>query len=234
MTSTDRAFVLHTRPFRESSRIASFFTRDAGVLSAVVRGARGRGKKGAAIQPFSLLQIGWTGRSDLKTLTGSEPVESRFLQGNALYVGLYLNELLVRLMHEHEPHRAVFDRYHYVVSRLAAGAEAEALLRVFEFGLLEDLGYGFIIDRDALSGEVVDPACDYSFDPEEGMTPAVSGREPCFPGSHLIAIAAGDFSDAAIRLSAKLLARQALAPHLGARPLMSRELFRGAVMESRH
>jgi len=232
MNRSDQAFVLHTRPYRESSQVVSLFSRDNGRFSAVSRGARGRAK-GTPLQPFCLLQTAWHGKSELKTLTCAEILEARILQGNKLYVGLYLNELLTRLVHENEPHSDLFQHYGFLVDKLATENDIEPLLRIFEFNLLQDLGYGFALDTDATSGEPVAPDLDYMFLPGEGMVLA-NGRtgSAAIAGKHLSAMAAGDFADAAVRLSAKRLARAALAPHLGRKPLVSRELFRGAVSGS--
>jgi len=52
------------------------------------------------LQPFRPLLISWNQKSDLGTLTAADQVASPpALQGQALYCGLYLNELLMRLLH---------------------------------------------------------------------------------------------------------------------------------------
>lgn len=231
MNFSDKAFVLHSRPFRETSQIVSFFSREHGRFSAVCRGGRGKGARGLVVQPFSLLQISCTGKTDLKTLTSSEPLENRVIQGNNLYVGLYLNELLMRLVHEHEPHCELFDHYRFMTSTLMTDADIESYLRIFEFNLLHDLGYGFALDRDSRTGEAVEATGFYVLEQGEGMRVSSADDNPgvVIPGDHLQAMAAGDFSESAVRRSAKRLTRLALAPHLGDRPLVSRELFRGAV-----
>ena len=47
-----------------------------------------------------------------------------------------------------------------------------------------------------------------------------------FNGSDLLAMAATQWTTPGVLAAAKRLMRQALAPHLGGRPLVSRELFR--------
>ena len=49
-----RAFVLHSRPYKESSALVDFFTRQ-GRLRAVLRGARG--KSGNLARPFVPLSL---------------------------------------------------------------------------------------------------------------------------------------------------------------------------------
>ncbi|MFA5631600.1 MAG: DNA repair protein RecO [Porticoccaceae bacterium] len=234
MTS-DQAFVLHTRPFRETSQLVNLFGREYGRFSAVSRSSRSKNRRGGPLlQPFCLLQAEWRGTSDLKSLISAEALEIHLLQGSNLYIGLYLNELLSRLVHEHEPHQELFEQYHYMLSLLATETDVEPHLRIFEFNLLQDLGYGFPLDMDAASGEPVEALRNYVFVAGEGMVAAGRGASGAIAsGAQLQMIAAGDYSDSAVRACAKRLARAALAPLLGARPLYSRELFRGAMSPAR-
>jgi len=179
------------------------------------------------------LHAEWRGSTELKTLVSAEPLEIHLLQGDKLYVGLYLNELLSRLVHEYESCAELFDHYCFMLSILSAEADVEPHLRVFELNLLQDLGYGFAVDIDATTGETVDSTYDYVFIVGEGMVPA--GRVSngtAISGAQLRLIAAGDYSSRETRVSAKRLTRAALAPLLGPKPLYSRELFRDAVLSA--
>ena len=66
--------------------------------------------------------------------------------------GFYLNELLLKLTHRHDPVPGMFDVYHATLARLKQGAPLEASLRVFEKRLLDALGYGLALDVDARTG----------------------------------------------------------------------------------
>ncbi len=226
-------YVLHTRPYRDNSLLVEFFSRDYGRVSLVARGAKGRKTRGgsvaALLQLFQAVSCAWTGRGELKTLTGCEsPGPSTGLAGKALFSGLYVNELLVRLLHHEDPHQGLFDRYHQVVQELGASLDEELVLRGFEFALLEQLGYGFALDLDGRSGEPLASECWYHYHPDYGLVQAaelVNDRQPRYQGCDLQDIAQG-ISGAAGRKCAKQLMRQALATHLGEKPLRSRELFR--------
>ena len=63
------AFVLHSRPYKESSALVELFTPQ-GRLRAVMRAARG--KAGRLLRPFVSLAIELRGRSDLKTVARLE------------------------------------------------------------------------------------------------------------------------------------------------------------------
>ena len=70
------AYVLHHRPYRDTSRILELFTRDHGRVSVFARGARGGTKSGASLlpilQPFNRLLVSWSGRGEAGQLTGAE------------------------------------------------------------------------------------------------------------------------------------------------------------------
>ena len=216
------AFILHSRPYKETSALMDVFTPD-GRLRAVLRGARG--KLGSVARPFSVLDIELRGRTELKTISRIEPAgEFNFLQGQALFCALYLNELLVRLLPLNDPHPVLFDHYALTVQGLAHGGAGEPLLRTFEWRLLEQLGYGFSFERDRV-GQALQAQMLYRLVPDTGFV-AVSMLQPgVFLGADILALTAVDWQQASVLHTAKRLMRQALAAHLGGRPLMSRELF---------
>lgn len=226
-TRAEHAFVLHVRPYRETSAIVSLVTLEHGRIDVVARGVRGsRRKRADALAPFVRLQVAWTGRTQLRTLTAFEPVEHRWLSGRALFAGMYLNELLLRLLRPDDPHPELFGGYDRTVSALAEGVPIEPELRRFEKLLLRECGYELVFDRDADNGEPVAPGQAYCFEPELGFRRVGSGSDGGYPGALLLAIAADRFETTEVRRAAKRILRQALAPHLGDRPLHSRALFR--------
>jgi DNA repair protein RecO (recombination protein O) len=231
--SLQPGFVLHTRAYRDSSLIVELFTPDHGRLSLLARGARSGARKrspqAALLQPFNPLLLSFAGRGDMKNLRSLEAAAARHqLAGATLFSGLYLNELLMRLLHRDDPHPGLYRAYASALASLAAGEVPEDVLRQFEFSLLDELGYGFDLLSDGVSGAPLDPGARYMFHAEHGlvrMPEDARQAEPVFPGELLLAIAAGERTTAA-RKAAKQLMRAALAPHLGGKPLRSRELFR--------
>ena len=135
------AYVLHSRPYRETSALVDFLTPQ-GRLRAVLRSARG--KAGTLARPFVPLEIEFRGRGELKNVGRMESAGiSTWLNGEALFSGLYLNELLIRLLPAEDPHPSIFDHYAATLLALAEGRPLEPLLRAFEWRLLDDVGYGF-------------------------------------------------------------------------------------------
>ncbi|MBD9414263.1 DNA repair protein RecO [Pseudomonas sp. PDM16] len=216
------AFVLHSRPYKETSALVDFLTPE-GRLRAVLRGARG--KAGGLARPFAPLELELRGRGELKSVGRLEATGiAHWLQGQTLYSGMYLNELLLRLLPSEDPHPALFDHYALTLRALSANPPLEPLLRAFEWRLLDDLGYGFALDID-ISGHPVVADSLYRLHPDAGMEPVGQLQPGLFQGIDLLAMAEADWSSPGALAAAKRLMRQALAPHLGGRPLVSRELF---------
>ncbi|MGH8434567.1 MAG: DNA repair protein RecO, partial [Pseudomonas sp.] len=147
-----------------------------------------------------------------------------WLYGDALFSGLYLNELLIRLLPAEDPQPLLFEHYSATLAALAEGRPLEPLLRAFEWRLLDELGYGFTLTED-LAGQPIAPDGLYRLQPDAGLEPVAQLQPGLFHGAELLAMADADWSASGALSAAKRLMRQALAPHLGGRPLVSRELF---------
>jgi len=221
------AYVLHLRPYRESSALVELLTVHHGCISVVGRGMRQRRGRSIPV-PFVRLRVGCSGRSALLSLTGFETERRIDLEGRALFSGLYLNELVLRLIRHDDPHAEVFAGYEAALESLAAGADVEGGLRRFEKLLLKESGYELTLEFDAESGEPVEPLRSYRFVPDIGVTAVEepADERQIFSGAVLRAIAADDYRDITVRRAAKRIMRRALDPHLGDRPLASRTLFR--------
>ena len=220
----DPAFVLHTRPWRETSLIVDIFSRHHGRLGLVARGAR---RAGAALKarliPFQPLTLSWFGRAQLRTLHAAEwQGGGLMLRGHALMCGFYLNELLLRLLPEGDPHETLFDHYTLALAELNARPDVEPVLRRFELDLLAELGYAQSLGRLA-DGGAIDPEARYGYEIGNGVTLMAGGAQ--YSGRTLLAMAAGDFSLPATLAEGKLLMRILLAHHLGEKALATRQLL---------
>ena len=224
------AYLLHRKPFRDTSLLLELFTRDHGRMGVVAKGARGpRSKLKGILQPYQLLLVSWSGRGDLPTLIGAElQGGTPFIQGNALISGFYLNELLMRLLARHDPHPQLFSIYQATLQNVAANRDIDWALRLFERDLLQDLGYGLLLTHEGQNGAEVEPTGRYCYHHESGpqrlfdeLTEALTVQ-----GATLLALAAGTCEDRQLRRESKLLMREILGHYLGPRPLASRELFR--------
>jgi DNA repair protein RecO (recombination protein O) len=227
------AFVLHQRNYSETSLLLEVYTRRHGRVGLIAKGARRPSSKvRGVLKPFQPLLLGYSGRGELMVLTGAETdgpdVE---LLGTALYCGFYLNELLMRLLHRHDPHEALYDRYGAALEGLRNNSSYEAVLRVFEKHLLSELGYGLMLEREGDSRDPVVADAIYDYLLERGpvrvqhpeLSPRLHGAR--VRGASLLALAAEQLEDNTVLREVKALMRAALAPHLGDKPLHSRRLF---------
>ncbi len=208
-------YMLHARPFRDSSVIADFFTQDYGRISLVARGARRpKSKLKGQLRPFQRCLVSWVTRSSLGTLTALETGNSR--PGNIprrVLSAYYVNELVMRSLRPGDSQAEVFLRYEQFLEELDKQDEA-VVLRLFERDLLEYLGYGLQLYQ-TQAGRDIEPEAYYSFDVTEGASVASEGAG-AIPGSSLLALARGHFDSPRSLGDAKRLLRGALDTHLGA------------------
>jgi DNA repair protein RecO (recombination protein O) len=225
------AFVLHQRPYRESSLLLEVFAIGAGRIGLIAKGARRpKSPLRAQLTPFRPLLLSWRGRGELGLVVGAEPDGPALVMPSAAIVsGLYLNELLVRLLHRHDPHPELFLQYRRTLSALARpDCPLEQSLRLFEKRLLDAVGYGLMLDRTAGTGAAVEPKAQYRYITDQGPVAADSkekGAGVCVRGSTLLALASEQPLDPAALKEAKYLMRTAINMHLEGRPLVSRLLY---------
>ena len=222
-------YVLHHRPFRDSSQILDILTRDHGRIAVVARGSRGaRSRLAGLLRPFVPLRVSWVARSDLGTLTGAEAAGAPSgLQGDALLSAYYVNELMLFFLHRDDPQPEIFSIYAAVIAALASDPSVAATLRDFELELLGLLGYAISLDQEAGTHE--DVAADYYYDyrVEQGPVRVERTEGPLvFRGALLQAIGARQFDDDEVLRAANRLLREVIAYHLGGKELQSRKVLR--------
>ncbi|HHW76106.1 MAG TPA: DNA repair protein RecO [Xanthomonadaceae bacterium] len=223
------AFILHRRPYLNTSLLLETFSREQGRLGLVARGASApRSRLKGLLQPFTPLLLSWTGAGELATLTGAEeagrPVP---LPPNRVLAGLYVNELLVRLLPRQDAQPGLFAAYETVLAELATADGEEPPLRRFEKKLLEELGYGLTLDREAASGVPIVAEERYRYVLDRGPLAASQSRTGVpISGRGLLALRDGILADPTVLKEVKRLTRAALAEQLRGRTLKTRELYR--------
>ncbi|MBT8080801.1 MAG: DNA repair protein RecO [Gammaproteobacteria bacterium] len=221
-------YVLHHRPFRDSSRILDVLTRDHGKIAVVARGSRGsKSRLAGVLRPFLPLRVSWVAKSDLGTLTGAEATgRPADLRGDALLSAYYVNELILHFLHRHDAQPEVFALYADVIPALVSGDAAPAL-RNFELEFLGLLGYAVNLEHEASSHDGVEASRYYDYRVEQGPVPVSRSEGPLvFRGMTLHAIAARRFDDADVLSAAGRLLRAVMRHHLGGRELQSRKVLR--------
>jgi DNA repair protein RecO (recombination protein O) len=220
------AFVLHRRRYGDTSLLVELLTRDEGRLVAVARGAaQSRSGRAGLLQAFVPLLVGMRGRGEVGTLAGVEAAGRPFaLRGQALYCGLYLNELLLRLLVRGDAQPRLFADYLHTLGELATDAAPDGPLRRFELGLLQALGFALQLTLEADGRTPVVANGRYHYRVDAGPVPAP--HDGSYSGDMLLRLERGETLSGPARNEARQLMRQVLDHYLGGRPLRSRELFR--------
>ena len=228
----ESGFVLHQRPYRNTSLIVDCLTARYGRLSLVAQGARrSESRQRSALQPFCRVSLSWVRRGEMGRLTHVEAeVAARELRGDALLAGFYLNELLLRLVPRGDQNAAILSCYSSCLDRLAESRDAARALRLFELELLEALGYRVDLEHDFRSGEPIAPGRDYIFEHEGGLTVSdTNATMELYSGKHLISLRERQLTDSDSLRAARLLLGRILQSHLGDRPLKTRQVMREIV-----
>ena len=236
--SLEEAFILHARNYRDTSLILDLFTRESGRYSVVVKGARSaKSKIRGRLQPFTPILVSAVGRGELKTSTNIDFFQKPFdLRGRSLMLGLYVNELLFRLLDKFYPIVGLYLGYKDMLAELVGSREktlaseqgSDVLaIRKFELCLLEQLGYGINFEYDARDGQEVLAHRHYLFQAQQGFHSINAPHAESFSGEEVLKNSSGDLGSVD---SKKLLnlTRRSLSELLGHKPLKSRTLFRSA------
>lgn len=238
------AYILHSRPYRDTSALVEIFTPQFGRLGLIARGVRGAvSKRRSTLQPFSPMLVSWSGKGELSSLNSVESQgRALLLKADALSCGLYVNELLVRLTHRAEPHIELFSIYDTTLRRLnelqstddSQHTRLQQILRQFEIELLSCLGYGLNLGQEALGQGEVRSELVYDFQLENGPVLYHEANQEIYgfkiSGKTLLALAHNKLDaysgDLVVYREAKHLLRFVLDRYLGNKPLMSRQLLR--------
>lgn len=219
-----RGYILHRRPYKETSLLADIYTLEHGLVRAVVNGVR-KSKRQSAAEPFSCYELLLSGRSELKTARLMTSLKTVSLpMGASLYSGLYVNELMLRAEKHAASNIELFAAYEWVLTQLETIENLALALRQFELLLLKAHGMEIAFTKDT-SGKDIEPNRFYRFVTGSGFQMCLENSEPNpISGNILTAIAAGE-STANCSNTMKYICRLALMPLVGSEPFESRKLF---------
>ena len=170
--NTDECFLLHQRSYGETSLISEVFTRKKGKMSLIAKGAKNpKSKFFGYLVPFCKLNVTYSGRSDLKTLTSIDRDLKNFNKtlSKKTYSLLYINELLIKLLPKDASHEELFELYENFLKDVTEEKNLEITLRHFELDLLDMLGYGLDFEKDIDNNENIQEQERYSFISEKGF-----------------------------------------------------------------
>ena len=146
-------------------------------------------------------------------------------------IGMYVNELLVKLTPMQVTSRSLFNLYKECITELSqfvSSDSAEKTLRVFELGVLDLTGNSLQLSHDHVTMKPIETDLMYHYDIDNGATQAVASRthQPRYTGRTLIAMREALIEyDSNILHEAKHLLRQVIDYHLGGKSIQTRDLF---------
>lgn len=226
------AYVLHARPYRETSLLLECLTLEHGRLGVVARGVRRERAKlqRSQLEPFQPLALDLLLRGELATLQGAEYTAApQRLGGDAGLAGLYLNELVVRLTGRQDPLPELFQAYAATLARMSAGEPLAWTLRRFERDLLDAIGYGLQLDYEGESGEPVDPGRHYRYRVEVGATACRADLPHALRGSDLLSLSGDVMPDIAGLSALRAMMREVIRFHLGGAELRAWHVLAAAL-----
>jgi len=196
-------YILHSYDWSESSLILEAFTRQHGRVTLLAKGAK---KPTSNFRPVLLplqpLCLAWsvTGRGggDIHPLKGAEWAGSHVIPTEAaLLAGLYLNELLLRLLAREDAHTALFDIYADVVRILASVQQTkdgysedalEPVLRAFELCLLREVGLLPALNIETATLTPVEAKMHYALAAEGGLRVVQTAERASLDGRQWLAL----------------------------------------------
>lgn len=223
------AYLLHQRPYSETSLLLDLFSCNYGRLTLIAKGVkRKKSRTRGILVPFHPLIVAWSGRGEVKTMTSAESITLRYdMRGERLFCGYYINELILRMLHRNDPHEMLFGAYEFALKCLVRDTDVERTLRIFEKRLLRELGYGLHLSSDTRTGAAIEPSARYRYLAESG--PVIDSGEGHagieLHGESLKALHEEETFSALHRQELKRLTRTILDRLLEGRPLHSRGLF---------
>lgn len=154
--SKDQALCLRQMDWSETSQVVWLLARDLGLVRALAKGARRPGERfdgGIELLTRGEAIVYLKPGAELATLAAWDtlerfPLPRRSLDG--FYAGLYLADLVLRLLQDRDPHPRLFDAL-----AGALRAEAKAVLRALlaaQWMVLDECGYRPKLDADLETG----------------------------------------------------------------------------------
>ena len=244
-------YLLHQRPYQEKRALYYLFSQQHGVIHGI-------GKKGAPL--FMPLQLFATGKRDLKTFSqiniaplssiqGSvtqdflapedsnanlaEALHHESISGQHQYAGLYLNEILWRLLPTEDPMPVLWQHYQNSLQQLKQPLTADELrlcLRQFETYLFNELGFALTLKHDSLD-QLIESNTVYRFLPDVGLVPIIYNNDSenltaqtVFKGSEVLVMVEQGISTVTLNTWSRLH-RQLIDHLLDYQPLQSRLLW---------
>lgn len=140
------AIVIKVFPFRSTSLIVTFFTKQFGKVRGLVKGVRQEGERGGAVyELFTNVEIVFyeKTRSDLHLISEAfilEPYNALHARLESISYASYFAELVDEVSEVQDPHEEIFTLLDFAYCYLAV-VPGNRLARLFEIKLLSEVGW---------------------------------------------------------------------------------------------
>ena len=218
------AYVIQSRPWRETSLLYKAVVQDHGRVSLIHRGAR-NSRRDRPLPTLTPVRVSWGGRGSLYTLRHAEVAGPMAVRDPTRQVyALYVNEIVSYLLPDDRYSDEIYPLYHEALGGLASGGDPEFVLRGIEMGLLQLAGHPLQLDRTE-QGKV-EPGRRYRYHPGAGPAELSEGSEADgISGRTLLALQAGQEMDEQTRREARRLMRQVLDYYIAPQTIRSRSVM---------
>ena len=220
------SYILHTRPYRETSMIVYALTEQHGIVHMVSRGARKKGH--SLLQPYTKMQLSWSGKNELVSLSKIELEHTKYTRNFRAHVQcFYLHELILKLIPRSSPSPELFYLYETTLELMAKNPKSEEVLRYFELQFLSILGHPLQLKYDYMNDRDIEDHIVYRYDPEHGPTQCEINAKQwnIVVGSVLRSLEKNQLSNETLS-GAKIFLRGLLKYYLQGKPLVTRQLLK--------
>ena len=162
------SFIIHSRPYSETSIIFDILTESNGLISLIAKGIKKK-KDGLLLQPFKELQLSYTSKGSLPILTKFEIINSfPKIKNKYLLIGLYFNELIYKFIPKGEPLPSLYSLYKNQLEYMKTTKDTpDVILLTFETMFLKEIGYEVVRAQIQSSNIIWDKK--YFYDHEVGF-----------------------------------------------------------------
>ena len=165
-------YILRTRPYSDANVIVDLFTKEVGRITCMARPAKLRGKvQKGHLQPFRILQLDWQGRSEMLRLNQTDERFRHRVPVAKLLYGLYLNELILRLIPQNTSLDALYGDYQSALQLLVESDAPMLVVMRFELALMEGLGHSLNLWHDDQDGFEIEAGKRYLYSVGAGVLP---------------------------------------------------------------
>ncbi|TBL78101.1 DNA repair protein RecO [Paenibacillus thalictri] len=151
------AIVIRSTDYGEGNKIVTLFSREAGKVSVMVRGAKKMNSRYAAVvQPFTCGQFVFFKNGQMGTLNNAEIIQSYHMLREDLLMAAccsYLAELTDRLIGEQENEPYWYEQLKAAFQAMTEGKDADIIVHIYEMKMLAIAGYTPQLDQCVSCGE---------------------------------------------------------------------------------